>query len=114
MEKIKNNLSNRNNIMSNDNDIYEECKKEQVFSRLNSRKKKIQLLIMQKRYSGDYINLNANTNKNPTSSLNKYQNKKIDIDSLAINEEYKSEMFPWRSNKYQKALMLNAICRVIK
>ena len=91
MEKIKNNLSNRNNIMSNDNDIYEESKKEQVFSRLNSRKKKIQLLIMQKRYSGDYINLNANTNKNPTSSLNKYQNKKIDIDSLTINEEYKSE-----------------------
>ena len=91
MEKIKDNLSNRNNILFNDNDFFEENKQERDFSRLNSRKKKLQILLMQKRYSGDYINLNANTNNYPNNSPNINKNKNIDINSLVINEEYKSE-----------------------
>ena len=85
MEDIDKRMQNRYNLF-NSNSINSN-KEEKEINRVNLRKKKIQSLMMRKRYYDDYSHISFNNN----IKTNKKRNNIIDISSFLINDELKTK-----------------------
>ena len=86
MEEIDKRMQNRYNIF-NSNSINLN-KEEKEMNRVNLRKKKIQSLMMRKRYYDDYSHISFN---NDNTKTNKKRKNIIDISSFLINDELKTK-----------------------
>ena len=86
MDEIDKRMQNRYNIF-NSNSINLN-KEEKEMNRVNLRKKKIQSLMMRKRYYDDYSHISFN---NDNTKTNKKRKNIIDISSFLINDELKTK-----------------------
>ena len=86
MEEIDKRMQNRYNIF-NSNSINLN-KEEKEMNRVNLRKKKIQSLMMRKRYYDDYSHISF---INDNTKTNKKRKNIIDISSFLINDELKTK-----------------------
>ena len=86
MDDIDKRFENRYHLF-NSNTI-NSYKEEKELNKINLRKKKIQNLIMRKRYYDDYSHISFNNNHNKT---NKKTTNIIDISSFLINDELKTK-----------------------
>ena len=90
MEDIDKKMQRRYNMINED--IVNIAKEEKEKNRINIRKKKIQNLMMKKRYFEIYSNNGSNTNKKNDNNKNiKNSNYIIDISSFLIKEELKKK-----------------------
>ena len=86
MDDIDKRFENRYHLFNSN--IINSYKEEKELNKINLRKKKIQNLIMRKRYYDDYSHISFN---NTHSKANKDKTNVIDISSFLINDELKTK-----------------------